>query len=278
MNRFDYARPASVAEAVQAGDGEQVRYLAGGTNLIDLMKENVERPVTVIDINRLPLNAIEELDGGGLRLGALVPNSDTAWDARVEQRYPLAVVRDPGRGQPAAAQCRDQWRQPQPAHALLLFLRRRHSLQQARAGLGLRRDRRVNRIHAILGASEQCIATHPSDMCVALAVLDATVQVTGPEGDRAIPIADYHRLPGDEPWRDNTLKPGELGDRHRPAGRGLHPKLHLPEAARSSVLCLRAGVDSRRDAGRRRFTIAEARVALGGVAHKPWRARRPRSS
>jgi xanthine dehydrogenase YagS FAD-binding subunit len=89
MNRFDYSRPASVAEAVRAGAGEQVRFLAGGTNLIDLMKENVERPVTVIDINSLPLDAIEELDGGGLRLGALVPNADTAWDARVEERYPL---------------------------------------------------------------------------------------------------------------------------------------------------------------------------------------------
>ena len=95
MNRFDYARPASVAEAVQAGAGEQVRYLAGGTNLIDLMKENVDRPMTVIDINRLPLDAIEELDGGGLRLGALVPNSNTAWDARVEQRYPCLLYTSP---------------------------------------------------------------------------------------------------------------------------------------------------------------------------------------
>ena len=210
MNRFDYARPASVAEAVQAGAGEQVRYLAGGTNLIDLMKENVDRPMTVIDINRLPLDAIEELDGGGLPLGALVPNADTAWDARVEQRYPLLSSAILAGASPQLRNAATNGGNLNQRTRCYYFYDVATPCNKREPGSGCGAIGGVNRIHAILGASDQCIATHPSDMCVALVVLDATVQVTGPDGDRAIPIADYHRLPGDEPWRDNTLKPGEL--------------------------------------------------------------------
>ena len=271
MNRFDYARPASVAEAVQAGTGEQVRYLAGGTNLIDLMKENVDRPITVIDINRLPLDAIEELDGGGLRLGALVPNADTAWDARVEQRYPLLSSAILAGASPQLRNAATNGGNLNQRTRCYYFYDVATPCNKREPGSGCGAIGGVNRIHAILGASDQCIATHPSDMCVALAVLDATVQVTGPEGDRAIPIADYHRLPGDEPWRDNTLKPGELVtgiDLPAEDFTQNYTYLKLRDRLSYAFALVSIAVAMRVEDG----TIAEARVALGGVAHKPWRS------
>lgn len=271
MNRFDYARPASVAEAVQAGAGEQVRYLAGGTNLIDLMKENVDRPMTVIDINRLPLDAIEELDGGGLRLGALVPNADTAWDARVEQRYPLLSSAILAGASPQLRNAATNGGNLNQRTRCYYFYDVATPCNKREPGSGCGAIGGVNRIHAILGASDQCIATHPSDMCVALAVLDATVQVTGPDGDRAIPIADYHRLPGDEPWRDNTLKPGELVtgiDLPAEDFTQNYTYLKLRDRLSYAFALVSVAVAMQVEGG----TIAEARVALGGVAHKPWRS------
>lgn len=271
MNRFDYARPTSVAEAVQAGAGEQVRYLAGGTNLIDLMKENVDQPTTVIDINRLPLDAIEELDGGGLRLGALVPNADTAWDARVEQRYPLLSSAILAGASPQLRNAATNGGNLNQRTRCYYFYDVATPCNKREPGSGCGAIGGVNRIHAILGASDQCIATHPSDMCVALAVLDATVQVTGPDGDRAIPIADYHRLPGDEPWRDNTLKPGELVtgiDLPAEDFTQNYTYLKLRDRLSYAFALVSIAVAMRVEDG----TIAEARVALGGVAHKPWRS------
>lgn len=272
MNRFDYARPASVAEAVQAGAGEQVRYLAGGTNLIDLMKENVERPVTVIDINSLPLDAIGELDGGGLRLGALVPNSNTAWDARVEERYPLLSSAILAGASPQLRNAATNGGNLNQRTRCYYFYDVATPCNKREPGSGCGAIGGVNRIHAILGASDQCIATHPSDMCVALAVLDATVQVTGPDGDRAIPIADYHRLPGDEPWRDNTLKPGELVtgiDLPAEDFTQNYTYLKLRDRLSYAFALVSIAVAMRVEGG----TIVEARVALGGVAHKPWRSK-----
>ena len=271
MNRFDYARPTSVAEAVQAGAGEQVRYLAGGTNLIDLMKENVDRPMTVIDINRLPMDAIEELDGGGLRLGALVPNADTAWDARVEQRYPLLSSAILAGASPQLRNAATNGGNLNQRTRCYYFYDVATPCNKREPGSGCGAIGGVNRIHAILGASDQCIATHPSDMCVALTVLDATVQVTGREGDRAIPIADYHRLPGDEPWRDNTLKPGELVtgiDLPAEDFTQNYTYLKLRDRLSYAFALVSIAVAMRVEDG----TIAEARVALGGVAHKPWRS------
>ncbi|MCW1432035.1 FAD binding domain-containing protein [Novosphingobium sp. JCM 18896] len=271
MNRFDYARPASVAEAVQAGAGEQVRYLAGGTNLIDLMKENVDRPMTVIDINRLPLGVIEELDGGGLRLGALLPNADTAWDARVEQRYPLLSSAILAGASPQLRNAATNGGNLNQRTRCYYFYDVATPCNKREPGSGCGAIGGVNRIHAILGASDQCIATHPSDMCVALAVLDATVQVTGPDGDRSIPIADYHRLPGDEPWRDNTLKPGELVtgiDLPAEDFTQNYTYLKLRDRLSYAFALVSIAVAMRVEDG----AIAEARVALGGVAHKPWRS------
>lgn len=270
MNRFDYSRPTSVAEAVQAGAREQVRYLAGGTNLIDLMKENVERPVTVVDINRLPLNTIEDLDGGGLRLGALVPNADTAWDERVERRYPLLSSAILAGASPQLRNAATNGGNLNQRTRCYYFYDVATSCNKRAPGTGCGAIGGVNRIHAILGTSDQCIATHPSDMCVALSVLDATVQVTGPAGDRAIPIADYHRLPGDEPWRDNTLKRGELVtsiDLPAEDFTQNYTYLKLRDRLSYAFALVSVAVAMRIDSG----TIAEARVALGGVAHKPWR-------
>ena len=270
MIRFDYARPSEVAEAVRGGMGDHAAYLAGGTNLIDLMKENVARPLEVVDINRLPLARITDLDGGGLRLGALATNADTAYDERVQRRYPLlssAILAG------ASAQLRNAATNGgnlnQRTRCYYFYdtdtpCNKRVPGQDCGAIGG------VNRIHAILGASEQCIATHPSDMCVALAALDARVQVTGADGDRMIAFADYHRLPGDEPWRDNTLKPGELVTAIDLPGDDFsqnYTYLKLRDRLSYAFALVSVAVAMRIEGGR----IADVRIALGGVAHKPWR-------
>ena len=270
MSPIDYIRATSVGEAVQAGRGEQVRYLAGGTNLVDLMKENVERPVTVVDINRLPLGGIEELDGGGLRLGALVPNSDTAWDERVERRYPLLSSAILAGASPQLRNAATNGGNLNQRTRCYYFYDVATPCNKREPGSGCGAIGGVNRIHAILGASEQCIATHPSDMCVALAALDATVQVSGSDGERTIPFAKYHRLPGDEPWRDNTLRPGELVtgiDLPAEDFTQNYTYLKLRDRLSYAFALVSVAVAMRLEGG----TIAEVRVALGGVAHKPWR-------
>jgi xanthine dehydrogenase YagS FAD-binding subunit len=270
MSPFDYIRAGSVGDAVRAGSGEQVRYLAGGTNLVDLMKENVERPVTLVDINRLPLDRIEELDGGGLRLGALVPNSDTAWDERVEQRYPLLSSAILAGASPQLRNAATNGGNLNQRTRCYYFYDVATPCNKRAPGSGCGAIGGVNRIHAILGASEQCIATHPSDMCVALAALDATVQVAGPDGERTIAFADYHRLPGDEPWRDNTLRPGELVtgiDLPAEDFTQNYTYLKLRDRLSYAFALVSVAVAMRLEGS----AIAEARVALGGVAHKPWR-------
>jgi len=270
MIRFDYARPTEVAEAVRAGAGEHVAYLAGGTNLVDLMKENVARPLEVVDINRLPLDRIEELDGGGLRLGALATNADTAYDERVQARYPLlssAILAG------ASAQLRNAATNGGNLNQrtrCYYFYDTDTPCNKRVPGQGCGAIGGVTRVHAILGTSDQCIATHPSDMCVALAALKAQVQVTGPAGDRTIAFEDYHRLPGDEPWRDNTLKAGELVTAiDLPAENFAthHTYLKLRDRLSYAFALVSVAAALRIEDGR----IAEARIALGGVAHKPWR-------
>ena len=210
MNRFDYVRAASVPEAVTAGALDGTRFMAGGTNLVDLMKEGTERPATVVDINRLPLATIESLPDGGLRLGALVSNADTARHPLVVEHYPLLASTILAGASPQLRNAATNGGNLNQRTRCYYFYDVGTPCNKRAPGSGCGAIGGVNRIHAILGASPACIATHPSDMCVALAALDATVQVTGPDGDRAIAIADYHRLPGDDPARDNTLRPGEL--------------------------------------------------------------------
>ena len=271
MIRFDYARPSAITEAVRSGGGEHAAYLAGGTNLVDLMKENVARPLQVIDINRLPLADIEDLDGGGLRLGALATNSDTAYDPRVQERYPLLSSAILAGASPQLRNAATNGGNLNQRTRCYYFYDVDTPCNKRSPGEGCGAIGGVNRIHAILGASSHCIATHPSDMCVALAVLQPQVQVSGPHGDRAIAFADYHRLPGDEPWRDNNLQPAELVTAiDLPAENfstnytylKLRDRLSYAFALVSVAVAMRLEEDGR---------IAEARVALGGVAHKPWR-------
>lgn len=268
MNRFEYVRAGTVAEAVGAF-GAGARFIAGGTNLVDLMKYEVEKPGRLIDITQLPLKGIEEHEGG-LRLGALATNAKVAYDDRVAQRYPLlrnAILAG------ASAQLRNA----ATTGGNLLQRTRCYYFYDAgtpcnkrEPGSGCPAIGGVNRIHAIFGTSDQCIATHPSDMCIALAALDAVVQVSGPDGERAIPFAEFHRLPGHEPEKDTTLKPGEMVVAVDLPAQGFaahytYLKLRDRLSYAFALVSVAAALDLDGD------TITTARVALGGVAHKPWR-------
>ena len=235
------------------------------------MKYDVARPTKLVDVNRLPLAEISELEGCGLRLGALVTNAHTAYDERVERRYPIlssAILAG------ASAQLRNMATNGGNLNQrtrCYYFYDPAAPCNKREPGTGCGAIGGVTRVHGVLGTSEQCIATHPSDMCVALAVLDATVRVSGPDGERTIPFVDYHRLSGDEPWRDNTLEQGELVTAIDLPSEGfpthytylkLRDRLSYAFALVSVAVVMRLEADG---------TISEARIALGGVAHKPWR-------
>jgi xanthine dehydrogenase YagS FAD-binding subunit len=275
MNRFDYERAAGVAQAVGLADAAtitgQVRFLAGGTNLVDLMKEDVERPRTLVDVNHLPLRAIEELPDGGLRLGALATNSETADHPLVRARYPVlssAILSGATRQLRNAATNGGNLNQ---RTRCCYFYDTATPCNKRTPGAGCGARGGFTRMHAILGASEQCVATNPSDMAVALAVLDAQVRVSGPSGERTIPLDEYHRLPEDEPWRDNNLGAAELVTAiDLPPGDFSPHYTYLKLRDRLSyafALVSVAVVLARDDGGR----CTDARIALGGVAHKPWR-------
>src|SRR5262249_39207338 len=211
MNRFSYARAADVSDALaQYRGAPHAAFVAGGTNLVDLIRVNVERPDRLIDITRLPLKSIDATPEGGLRIGALVTNSAAARDRTIVERYPLlskAILAG------ASAQIRNA-----ATIGGNLLQRTRCAYfydpglpcNKREPGSGCPALEGVNRMHAILGASDQCIAVHPWDMCVALAALDASVHTDGPNGPRAIPFAEFHRLPGDRPELDTHLAPGEI--------------------------------------------------------------------
>ena len=272
MNRFSYARPGSVAEAVrEVGATPASKVLAGGTNLVDLMKYNVERPAHLVDVTRLPgLKEIEETGEGGLRIGALVTNTALAYDPRVQERYPLL-------SSTILAGATAQLRNAATTGGNLLQRTRCYYFYDAATpcnkrvpGSGCPAIAGVNRIHAILGTSEHCIATHPSDMAVAMAALEAVIRVSGPTGERDIPIAEFHRLPGDTPERDTNLGADEIiVSVELPAPRFATNYTYLKLRDRLSyafaLVSVAAALDM--DGG----TVREARIALGGVAHKPWR-------
>lgn len=271
MNNFSYVKAADVASAVREISMDRTaKFIAGGTNLIDLMKENVARPTRLIDITHLPLNKIEDTEGGGLRLGALVTNADTAYNEQVEKRYPLlskAILAG------ASAQLRNM-----ATNGGNLLQRTRcyyfydvaTPCNKREPGTGCSAIDGFNRMHAILGASEKCIATHPSDMCVALLALDAVVRVQGQKGKRAIPIAEFHRLPGDSPQTDTNLQPDEIITAIDLPAKGfadhyMYLKVRDRQSYAFALVSVAAGLEMDGD------EIAEARLALGGVAHKPWR-------
>jgi len=272
MNRFSYARPGSVADALrEVASSPAAKIIAGGTNLVDLMKYNVERPTHLVDVSRLPgLKAIEETKEGGLRIGALVSNTSAAYDERVQERYPLL-------SSAILAGATAQLRNAATTGGNLLQRTRCYYFYDAAVpcnkrepGTGCPAKDGVNRIHAILGTSEKCIATHPSDMAVALAALEAVVKVAGPKGERSIPMAEFHRLPGDMPEKDTNLGPDEIILAvELPEARFTKNYTYLKLRDRLSYAFALVSVAAalEMDGGK----VAEARIALGGVAHKPWR-------
>ena len=278
MKTFEFIRPgdsaaaiATAAQARTAQQGADVRFLAGGTTLIDLMKLNVETPTRLLDINRLPLDKIETAADGGLKIGATVRNSDLANHATVKRDYAVlsqAILAG------ASAQLRNM---ATTAGNLLQRTRCPYYRDAAmpcnkrEPGTGCPAITGSNRTLAILGTSEHCIATNPSDMCVAMAALEATIHVEGSKGSRAIPIADFHLLPGNTPHRETVLEPGDLITHVTlpppvTGSRQLYLKLRDRASyefalASAAVVITLAGPN-----------VTRARVALGGVGTKPWRS------
>lgn len=271
MINFEYTRANNIADAVrQIAANSSAKFIAGGTNLLDLMKEDVEQPTHLIDISHLPLTKVEETADGGLRIGALVPNSDLAWHPLVAKRYPML-------GSAILAGASAQLRNMASTGGNLLqrtrcfyFYDTVTPCNKRDPGSGCSAIKGLNRINAILGTSEACIATHPSDMCVALAVLEAKVHVAGPSGERSIAFADFHRLPGDTPERDTNLNPNEIITAIELPPQGFsknytYLKIRDRMSYAFALVSIAAGLDMD---GK---TIRQARFALGGVAHKPWR-------
>jgi xanthine dehydrogenase YagS FAD-binding subunit len=270
MKAFTYERAESTAQAASTAIKAGAKIIAGGTNLLDLMKLQVETPSTLVDINRLPLDEIEETSDGGLRVGALVRNSDLAADSRVRQRYGV-LSRALLAG--ASAQLRNK---ATTAGNLLqrtrcyYFYDITKPCNKRNPGSGCAALAGFNRIHAILGASDHCIATHPSDMAVAMRALDAKVETVNDAGRlRTIPIAEFHRLPGNTPEIETSLTPGELITAVTlpppPPGVQMYRKVRDRASYAFALVSVAAIVDS---AGGR---IRSARLAFGGLAHKPWR-------
>ena len=274
MNPFAYSKAADANQAVTTLSGKpNGKFLGGGTNLIDLMKMGVETPSELVDISRLPLAQIEELPDKRVRIGALARKSDVAEHELIKTRYPfLTEALLSG----ASPQLRNMatvgGNLSQRTRCYYFYDPAFPACNKRKPGSGCGALDGYNRIHAILGQSDQCIAIHPSDMCVALAALEAIVRVRGPNGEREIAFGDFHRLPGDTPERDTNLAPGELIIAvDLPA---------MPFAARSHYLKVRdrasyafalVSVAAALDLGPGK-RINDVRIALGGVAHKPWRA------
>ena len=271
MSPFTYARAADAADAIRKGGQAQTKYLGGGTNLVDLLRETLERPEALVDVTGLS-SAIEERADGGLLIGAAARNTAVAEHRAVRTRYPVlarAIVAG------ASAQIRN------------MATTGGNLLQRTRCTYfydddGSRCNKRVpgqgcdalegfNRIHAILGASSACVATHPSDMCVALAALGAVVHLRGANGERTLPLTDLHRLPGDHPEIETNLEPGELITAvELPAlpfsGQSTYRKVRDRASYAFALVSVAAALELDGN------TVKDVRLALGGVAHKPWRA------
>jgi xanthine dehydrogenase YagS FAD-binding subunit len=275
MESFSYVKAPSVDKALASAG--QAKFIAGGTTLVDLMKLTVEKPGTLVDINLLPLDKIEALPDGGLRIGALVRNSDLAWHPEVQKSY--AVL-----SQAILSGASPQLRNMATTGGNLLQRTRCAYFREPTAGTpgGYGCNKRTpgtgcaalegyHRIHAILGTSDQCIATHPSDMCVAMAALEASIHVEGPKGKRTIPFAEFHKLPGDTPHIENALEPGELityVDLPKPIEGGRSVYLKLRDRASYEFALASAAVVARVEGGQIRYV----RVAMGGVGTRPWRS------
>jgi xanthine dehydrogenase YagS FAD-binding subunit len=271
MRSFTYERVTDPRAAIVAVSRAGAKFISGGTNLIDLMRLEIEQPSHLVDISRLPLQAIEELPDGGLRIGAQAANSDTAADARVRIRYPVL-------SQALLSGASGQLRNKASVGGNLMQRTRcpyfydTHSACNKRdPGAGCAAIGGINRIHAILGASDACIATNPSDMAVALVALEARIELLGPGGvTRSMAIADFHRLPGNTPEVETDLVPGEMITAvvlpPPPPGGQVYRKVRDRQSYEFALVSVAAIVAAERS------TIRAARVAFGGVAHKPWRS------
>jgi xanthine dehydrogenase YagS FAD-binding subunit len=271
MNSFSYVRAADVATAVrEMAMDTTAKFIAGGTNLIDLMKENVTHPGRLIDITRLPLDKIEETADGGLRLGALVKNADTAYNEQVEKRYPLLAKAILAGASPQLRNMATNGGNLLQRTRCYYFYDTATPCNKREPGTKCSAIDGFNRMHAILGTSEHCIATHPSDMCVALAALEAVLRVTGKNGDRTIRFAEFHRLPGDTPHIDSNLQADEIITAVDLPAKGfaehyMYVKVRDRRSYAFALVSVAAAFEMEGD------TIRQARLALGGVAHNPWR-------
>ena len=271
MRAFTFERPATIAAAAKAvADTPGAKFIAGGTNLLDLMKLEVETPTHLVDVNRLPLASVEATQEGGLRIGALVRNSDLAADPRVRKSYSV-LSRALLSG--ASGQLRNK---ATTAGNLLqrtrcyYFYDTTKPCNKREPGSGCSALEGFNRIHAIVGASEDCIAVHPSDMAVAMRALDAKVETVMPDGRaETIAIADLHRLPGATPHIETSLKPGQMITAVTlpppPEGVQIYRKVRDRASYAFALVSVAAVVDA--EGGK----IRSVRMAFGGVAHKPWR-------
>lgn len=274
MNNFSYQKATDINDAIfSINENQDNKIIAGGTNLIDLMKYFVTEADTLIDINKIPvIDKLSELPDGGVRLGASMTNAETAYHHVIEEKYPLlskAILAG------ASAQIRNM-----ATNGGNLLQRTRcyyfydiHTpCNKRELGSGCSAIKGYNRIHAILGHSENCIAVFPSDMCVALAALDAVVHISGPNGNRTIEFSDFHSLPGDSPQLDNHLKVGEIITGIDLPAKGFsenYSYLKLRDRSSYSFALVSVATGLELENGK----IKEARIALGGVAHKPWRVK-----
>jgi xanthine dehydrogenase YagS FAD-binding subunit len=278
MQMFEFSRPADAAAAVAtaakaktAQQGADVRFVAGGTTLLDLMKLNVETPARVLDINRLPLDKVEAAADGGLKIGATVRNSDLAHHPTVQKDYSVL-------SQALLAGASTQLRNMATTAGNLLQRTRcayyrdtAMACNKREPGSGCPAITGSNRTLAVLGTSEHCIATNPSDMCVAMATLEAMIHVQGPARSRAIPFAEFHLLPGTTPERETVLEPGDLITHVTlppPIAGSKQVYLKLRDRASYEFALASAAVVLTLDAGK----VSRARIALGGVGTKPWRS------
>jgi xanthine dehydrogenase YagS FAD-binding subunit len=272
MNDIGYQQPSSVAEALRLGQQPGAAFVAGGTNLIDLMKGGAASPTLLVDVNRLPLATVTPRADGGIRVGAGVRNSDLANHPLVRRQYPLLA-------QALVSGASPQLRNMATVGGNLMQRTRCYyfydtafaACNKREPGSGCAAREGYNRIHAILGASPACVATQPSDMNVALSALRAEVVILGRAGERHVPLADFHRLPGDTPQRDTNLEPGELIVAvELPASPFAASSYYLKVRDRASyafaLVSVAAGLDVRDG------SVRDAALALGGVAHKPWRS------
>jgi xanthine dehydrogenase YagS FAD-binding subunit len=273
MNSFEYLRAPDVASALRLWPANtDAKFLAGGTNLIDLMREEVEAPASLIDISRLPLSEVRESPaGGGVRIGALVKNSHLAANPLIADRYPLlssAILHG------ASAQLRNMATTGgnlMQRTRCLYFYDTASRCNKRSPGSGCDAANGFHRMHAILGTSPHCFASHPSDMCVALTALDAQVNISGPTGERTVPIREFHNLPGSTPHIETALQPGELivsVDLPEASAnlRSLYRKVR--DRASYAFALVSVGVAARIENG----VIQDLRIAMGGVGTKPWRA------